>query len=91
MEGELFERDAPLEDGSETAGPYAPVQKDHDAFVQSDIAHQGSKVDPCILGGQRACENGDLVKTADDDVLVEATCSRLPPDFRDEREGKAET
>ena len=91
MEGELFEGDAPLEDGLETAGPYAPVQEDHDALVQSDIAHQGSKVDPCILGGQRAGEDGDLVKAADDDVLIEAARSWLPPGFGDEREGETET
>ena len=91
MEGELFEGDAPHEFGSEAAGLYAPVQKDDDALVQSDTAHQGPKVDPFILGGQRAGEDGDLVKAADDDVLIEAARSWLPPGFGDEREGETET
>ena len=91
VEREFFESDAPLEHSFESPGLDVPVRQHYDTVIQSDIAYQGSKVDPRILGGQRTSETGDLLKATDDDMLVEATRSWLPPGFGDEREVNAET
>ena len=91
MERELLERDAPLQDSFESLGLNVPARRHYDTVMQSDLAYQGSKVDPRILGGQGTGETGDLAKATDDDVLVEAARSWLPLGFGDEREGNAET
>ena len=75
MERELLERDAPLQDSFKTPGLNVPVRQHYDTVMQSDLAYQGSKVDPRILGGQRTSETGDLAKVTDDDLLVEAAGS----------------
>ncbi len=83
LERQLLECGAPLQDSSETLGPNIPVRQHHDTLIQSDLSyHWDTKVDPCILGGQRTGERGGLVKATNDDVLVlGAACSRLPPNF----------